>query len=241
MLSGMLAMGVFLANARTIYVALGAVLPIMVLIGPAAKLQISRRALRLGAGIAVASVFLALAVMQTRAGKALLDMTVTELASGTLHYADDPNAAFRLLAWLEAGNRFAQNPVLGEGFGVPFTFELTSDDVRPHNTFLTILYKMGVLGFLPAMVLLVGFQWKGWSSLRSFHQQPEALFLYVLLLAQLVASVFGCLNLLLESPFLASIYWVILGVGMRVMSLLGREASFGFLPQGASSGANCRI
>jgi hypothetical protein len=100
---------------------------------------------------------------------------------------------------------------------------------------------MGVLGFLPTMVLLVGFQWKGWSSLRSFHQQPEALFLYVLLLAQLVASVFGCLNLLLESPFLASIYWVILGVGMRVMSLLGREASFGFLPQGASSGANCRI
>jgi len=220
MLSGMLAMGVFLANARTIYVALGAVLPIMVLVGPSARLQISRRALRLSAGIAVVSVFLALAMMQTRAGEKLLDTTVTELVSGTLHYADDPNATFRLLAWLEAGNRFAHNPVLGEGFGVPFIFELTSDDVRPHNTFLTILYKMGVLGFLPAMVLLVGFQWKGWSSLRSFHQQPGALFLYVLLLAQLAASVFGCLNLLLESPFLASIYWVILGLGMRVMALL---------------------
>ena len=55
---------------------------------------------------------------------------------------------------------------------------------------------------------------------RLHHQQPGALFLYVLLLAQLAASVFGCLNLLLESPFLASIYWVILGLGMRVMALL---------------------
>ncbi len=240
-LSGMLAMGVFLANARSIYVALGAVLPIMVLVGPSARLQISRRSFRLSAGIAVASVFLALAVMQTRAGKALLDTTVTELASGTLHYADDRDAAFRLFAWMEAGNRFAQSPVIGEGFGVPFTFELTSDDVRPHNTFLTILYKMGVLGFVPVMVLLLGFQWKGWSSLRSFHQQPRALFLYVLLLVQLVASIFGCLNLLLESPFLASIYWVILGVGMRVMTLLRRETSFGFLPQAPGSGANYRI
>jgi O-antigen ligase len=71
--------------------------------------------------------------------------------------------------------------------------------VRPHNTFLTILYRMGLLGFLPAMVLLVGFQWKGWRSLRTFHQQQGSLFLYVLLLAQLVASVFGFLNLLLET------------------------------------------
>jgi hypothetical protein len=220
MLSGTLAMGVLLANARTIYVALGAVLPIMVLVGPSARLQISRRTLRLSAGIAVTSVFLAWAMMQTRAGAELLETTVTELASGTLYYADDPKADFRFLAWLEAGQRFAQNPALGEGFGVPFVFELTSDDVRPHNTFLTILYKMGLLGFVPAMVLLVGFQWKGWSGLRTLHQQPGAVFLYVLLLAQLAASVFGCLNLLLESPFLASIYWVILGVGMRVMSLL---------------------
>lgn len=219
-LSGLLAVGVLLANARTIYVALALILLIMVFVGPTAKLQIRRRTLRLSAGMTVVSILFVWAVMQTRAGSGLLNTAATELVSGTLYYADDPNAGFRFLAWLEAGQRFAQNPVLGEGFGVPFSFERTSYDVRPHNTFLTILYKMGVLGFLPAMVLLVGFQWKGWSSLRSFHQQPGALFLYVLLLAQLAASVFGFLNLLLESPFLASIFWVILGVGMRVMSLL---------------------
>jgi hypothetical protein len=220
MLSSLLAAGVLLSNARTVYVALALTLLIMVLVGPTAKLQINKGSLRRSAGITVASVLLVWAVMQAKAGADLLNTTATELVSGTLYYADDPNAVFRFLAWQEAGQRFANNPVLGEGFGVPFSFELTWYDVRPHNTFLTILYKMGLLGFLPAMVLLVGFQWKGWRSLRSFHQRPGALFLYVLLVAQVAMSVFGFLNLLLESPFLASIYWVILGVGFRVMSLL---------------------
>jgi O-antigen ligase len=219
-LSGVLAAGVLVANARTIYIALATILVIMVLIGPRAKMQIRRRTLRLCAGTAVAFVLLLWAVVQTKAGADLLDTTATELVSGTLYYADDPKAGFRFLAWLEAGQRFAQNPILGEGFGVPFIFELASEDVRPHNTFLTILYKMGLLGFLPAMVLLGGFQWKGWGSLRSLHQDRRAVFLYVLLLAQLAMSVFGSLNLLLESPFLASMFWVTLGVGMRVISLL---------------------
>jgi len=220
LLTGLLAAGVLLANARTLYVALAPILMIMVLVGPTAKLQISKRTLRLSAGITVASILLLWAVMQSRAGADLLETTADELVSGTLHYEDDPNASFRFLAWIEAGQRFVQNPVFGEGFGVPFVFELAPEDVRPHNTFLTILYKMGLLGFVPAMVLLVGFQWKGWNALRSFHQQPGALFLYVLLLTQLGMSFFGCLNLLLESPFLGSIFWVILGVGMRMISLL---------------------
>jgi O-antigen ligase len=220
LLTGLLATGVLLANARTLYVALAPILLIMVLVGPTGKLQISKRALRLTAGITVASIFLLWAIMQTKAGADLLETTATDLVSGTLNYEDDPNASFRFLAWMEAGQRFVQNPILGEGFGVPFAFDLASEDVRPHNTFLTILYKMGLLGFVPAMILLLGFQWMGWSTLRSFHQQPGALFLYVLLLVQLAMCFFGCLNLLLESPFLGSIFWVILGVGMRIINLL---------------------
>lgn len=220
MLSGMLAVGVLLANARTIYVAFGAVLPIMFIVGPSAKLQITRRTLRLSAAVVLTLVLLVWAAWQTKEGADLLETTATELISGTVHYEDDPNAGFRFLAWMEAGQRFEQNPLLGEGFGVPFSFDLTSFDVRPHNTFLTILYKTGLVGFISAMLLLIGFQWQGWTTLRSFRGQPGTLFLYLLLLAQLVASVFGCLNLLLESPFLASVYWIILGVGFRVVSLI---------------------
>ena len=220
LLTAILAVGVLLSNARTIYVALALMLLIMVFVGQSAKLQISRRALRLSITAVLVSACLVWAFTQTKAGAQFVDTTVTELVSGTIDYADDANVSFRFLAWLEAGERFAQNPALGEGFGVPFSFELTPYDVRPHNTFLTILYKMGLLGFLPAMVMLVGFQWKGWNSLRMFHRQRGSVFLYVLLLGELVAYVYGSLNLLLESPFLASIFWLIVGVEMSVMILL---------------------
>jgi len=220
LLSGILALGVLLANARTIYVALTLMLLIMVFIGQSAKLRVSRRALRLSATAALAFACLVWTLMQTKGGAEFLDTTVTGIVSGTVDYADDGNANFRFLAWLEAGQRFVQDPVLGEGFGVPFSFELTEFDVRPHNTFLTILYKMGLLGFLPAMVMLAGFQWKGWKSLRMFHQRPGTAFLYAVLLGQLVVYLYGSLNLLLESPFLASIFWLSVGVEMSLISLL---------------------
>jgi hypothetical protein len=220
LLTAILAVGVLLANARTIYVALALMLLIMVFVGQSAKLRISRRALRLSATAVLAFACLVWAFMQTKAGAEFVDTTVTELASGTVDYADDANANFRFLAWLEAGQRFVQDPVLGEGFGVPFSFELTEFDVRPHNTFLTILYKMGLLGFMPAMVMLAGFQWKGWKSLRMFHQRPGTAFLYAVLLGQLVVYLYGSLNLLLESPFLASIFWLSVGVEMSLISLL---------------------
>jgi O-antigen ligase len=219
-LSGLLAVGVLLANARTIYVAMGVMLLIMVLVGRIAKLQVTKGSLLRSAGVIIVCIVLVWAVMQAKTGADLVDTTATELASGTVYYEDDANAGFRFLAWLEATDRFAQNPLLGEGFGVPFSFELTWFDVRPHNTFLTVLYKMGLVGFLPMIILMVGVQWKGWSSLRSFQQRSGSSVLYVLLLAQLAISVFGFLNLLLESPFMASIFWVILGVQIRVVSLL---------------------
>jgi hypothetical protein len=45
-----------------------------------------------------------------------------------------------------------------------------------------------------------------------------------LLLTQLAMCFFGGLNLLLESPFLGSIFWVILGAGIRMIGLLRSPA-----------------
>ena len=48
-----------------------------------------------------------------------MDRAETQLVSGTLNYADDPNATFRLMAWFEAFQRFSASPVLGEAYGIP--------------------------------------------------------------------------------------------------------------------------
>ena len=43
--------------------------------------------------------------------------------------------------------------------------------------------------------------------------------MYGLMLGQLLMCLFGVLNLLLESPFLASVFWLTIGIGLRLIYL----------------------
>ncbi len=125
---------------------------------------------------------------------------------------------FRWDAWREARHRFAENPILGEGFGRPFVFYAHSsgrwfvEDVRPHNTYLTVLYKMGVLGLAVfAGLHLAFFQWvvRLWRAARAPEGRLHAAGYGAALLA---LQVYGGLNLLLESPFTALVYWSLMGI-----------------------------
>jgi O-antigen ligase len=209
--------GILLINARTIFLGVGIAVLVMMLSTPSGKFRIGLRSLRLAAGVAVVLVCVLWAASETRTGAAFVGRAETQLVSGTLNYADDPNATFRLMAWFEAFQRFSASPVLGEAYGIPFTFNLDATDARPHNTYLTVLYKMGVLGLAPLLALLAGFHWKGWKHLRRLTSLPEASAMYALLLGQLLMCLFGALNLLLESPFLASVFWVTVGIGLRMI------------------------
>ena len=174
----------------------------MMIASPSGKLRLSVRTLRLLAGVVLVLFAVVWAVTQTRTGSTFVERAETELVSGTLNYADDhPNATFRFMAWLEAFDRFTQSPVIGEAYGIPFKFDLDESDARPHNTYLTVLYKMGMLGLTPLVVLLAGFQWSGWKKLRGLNSGSDGLVLYVLLIGQMLMCLFGLLNLLLESPF----------------------------------------
>jgi O-antigen ligase len=231
-LSGMLFVGILLANARTIYAALALALLAIMVVSPSARLRLSARTLKRMAGVTVVLVCVLWIFSQSKTGEDFIETAGTELVSGTVNYSDDVNANFRFLAWLEALERFSAQPVTGEGFGIPFSFELSDTDPRPHNTYLTILYKTGLLGILPLSLLLASFHWKGWHCLRTIRGGRDSLLLYVVLIGQLIMSAYGFLNLLLESPFLASIYWLILGAGVRMMWLL-RNSNEGALPTAA--------
>jgi O-antigen ligase len=216
-LAVILFLGVVLINARTVFVGLMAGLFVMTVVSSSGKLRVSMRSLRLLAGLSVVLLLVLWGASQTRSGSAFVDRVETQLVSGTLNYSDDANATFRLMAWYEAFQRFIASPALGEAYGIPFTFEIDSSDARPHNTYLTVLYKMGVLGLIPLISLLATFHWKGWKNLRRLGATPEAPVLYALLIGQLLMSLFGVLNLLLESPFLASLFWLTIGIGLRMM------------------------
>jgi O-antigen ligase len=231
LLSALFGIGVALAGARTVEVILLLLAIAMVFVGPSGRFRLGVRNLRflLWLGLFLTCVLVVLS--STKFGANFLQSAGEDLVSGTVNYSEDDNANFRLLAWLEALHRFSEQPMTGEGFGIPFTFELSDLDPRPHNTYLTVLYKMGLIGLAPLLALLFWLHWQGWKTLRSLKREREALFLYALLVAQLAMAAFGLLNLLLESPFLACIYWLILGMGIRLLQWTRCDHQSSLLPE----------
>jgi len=223
-LAGIYCLGIMLANARTLFVTLAALLFIGLLAGPFVynKVRLARLAATVGT-VATLGALALLLFLHTQPGRDFTGRALDELASGVLHSSNDPYWQFRLIAWKEAWRRFEEDPLAGEGFGVPFIFELADADVRPHNTFLTVLYKMGLIAFLPLLALLVCFLWFSFRAVRRNLDSNRVAFLQIMLLAQVAFCLYGTANLLLESPFLASLFWAAMGLGLRMIRMLDAE------------------
>lgn len=221
-LAGLLCLGLALANSRTLFVALP-ILVLGILCGTAlgrvrtSKVRIVLATL-LPASILVGA--MALFFLNTEAGRDFGERSAQGLASGVLHPGEDANWQFRLAAWSQAWKRFAEYPAGGEGFGIPFVFEIWDNDPRPHNTFLTVLYKMGLIGFLPLLGLIAHFFWTTLRTIRRNLENRRAYWLWILVITQIAFCIYGAANLLLESPFLASIFWLFMGLGLRMIWML---------------------
>jgi O-antigen ligase len=224
--AGVFSLGLLLANARSLFVCL-AIVFLVVLFVPGIlrrKLRSARMvtALITSAVLACSFAFLFLHLQVVRE---FTTRVADNMASGILHTNDDAFWQFRLTAWKEAWRRFEQYPPAGEGFGIPFNFEIWDNDPRPHNTFLTVLYKMGLLGFLPLFALLVFFFR---LCLQVVYRNPKnrrVLFLQTLILAQVSLCVWGGADSMLESPYLASLFWAGMGMGLRIVQKLNYEGS----------------
>ena len=234
--AGIFSLGLFLANARSLFVSLAIVL-LVVLFVPGMlprKIRFAGLVTTL-VTVVVLVCSLAFLFLHLQVGRDFTTRVADNMASGILHTSDDPYWQFRLTAWKEAWRRFEQYPPAGEGFGIPFNFEIWDNDPRPHNTFLTVLYKMGLLGFLPLFALLVYFFW---LCLQAVHRNSEnrcVCFLQTLILAQVSLCVWGGADSVLESPYLASLFWVGMGIGLQAVQKLNYERSLqivSYFPRG---------
>jgi len=221
--TGVLCLGLMLANARSLFVSLAILLLVRLLRERSAhkKIRVAHSVLILVTAAVMVSLA-AFVFLRTDAGRDFAERSAEELASGVLNTRQDANWQFRLSAWKEAWRRFEEYPFAGEGFGIPFTFEGLSldNDPRPHNTFLTVLYKMGLAGFLPLLALLSYFLWSTIGAApRNFEIRRVAL-LQIVVSAQLAFLLYGTANLMLESPFLAALFWATLGLGLRIVRML---------------------
>jgi O-antigen ligase len=233
-LAGLLSTGLLLANTRSLFVSLGIMLLLGLLMGRIAfnRIRYARLATTVITAAAFA-VFVSLPLFCAQVGRGLITRSVQGLASGVLHSETDVYWQYRLLAWKEAWSRFEKAPLTGEGFGVPFVFDLADVDVRPHNTFLTVLYKMGLIGFSPLLALLVCFFWHCLRAVRRNLNYKRVGWLQIMLLAQMAFCLYGSANLLLESPFLGSLFWASIGLTISIINLLDDERALRKSPQRA--------
>ena len=225
-LAGVFSLGLLLANARSLFVSMAIVFAV-VLVVP----RFLRKKFRLVSLVATlilasgVSSSLAFVFLHQRAGQDFTIRVADELASGVFHSGDDPYWQFRLSAWKEAWKRFEEYPPAGEGFGIPFVFGIWDNDARPHNTFLTVLYKMGLIGFIPVVALLCYFFWCASIGLLHHRKKRHTLFLQVAFAVQICLCLYGMANFVLESPHLASLFWTAMGAELRMIRMLNLEGS----------------
>jgi hypothetical protein len=193
-----------LAQHRTAFVAL-----VVTLLVTATFLIGSSRALKgifklLIVGLVV------VAVLAWLFGTEYLDATIDRIAhTGDL---DDANIDWRLLNWYEVFDGIVRRP-LGHGFAV-WDFSFTADDPLngSHNSFLDLTYRIGV----PGLALLLSMPAVLMRETREVVQRtgPSKHVLAITVCACVVAYlVFATFNVVLETPHLSILFWVLLGLG----------------------------
>jgi O-antigen ligase len=135
----------------------------------------------------------------------------------------DPTALFRLLRWQYVTEEWKGHPLFGVGFGAPI---VASDLVipgeteglfnvgMPHNTYLFLLARTGLLGFgLIACGLLITILRVAWRA--RYQRLADELAVANVLVAM---AGFAAFVLFFERPLYNAPYWIMMAVGARLLS-----------------------
>jgi hypothetical protein len=152
--------------------------------------------------------------------------TVQHTFSGNGTTMDVANQQWRLAFWSYMLRAAAHQPIFGVGFGRPANFHWhgvvydarigdvhnDQDVTGPHNSFVNIVYRTGLLGFIPLLFLVAAAVVAALSWLRRPHES-EIRAAYVGLVAIFVfVFVIANLNVALEGPYMAIFFWSLLGL-----------------------------
>ncbi|MHB8383526.1 MAG: O-antigen ligase family protein [Candidatus Binataceae bacterium] len=134
--------------------------------------------------------------------------------------SSDADAQFRIARWHDVVNTWLTNPVFGVGYGKQVLNSVyISSDIKgkfnqgmPHNTYLFLLARMGLLGFglvVIAMALGIG---KLMVVVRRYRQPDDLAALNILV----TLAGYGAFVLFFERPMNNAGFWIMLAVGLRL-------------------------
>jgi O-antigen ligase len=152
--------------------------------------------------------------------------TIQNTFGGGAGNVDATNQRWRLAFWAYMLRSAAHHPLLGVGFGRPANFHWhnvvydarrgdprnDSDVTGPHNSFVNLLYRTGLLGFIPLLILVglaasatvSSLRRENTPAIRAAHVGLVAIFVFVVVTAGL--------NVALEGPYMAIFFWSALGL-----------------------------
>ncbi|MGC1968327.1 MAG: O-antigen ligase family protein, partial [Candidatus Acidiferrales bacterium] len=134
--------------------------------------------------------------------------------------SSDENGAFRIERWIDAIHTWRAHPIFGVGFGPDILHQIYVPEWAPdkfnlgmpHNTYLFLLARAGVVGFGLVAIAMAAVFWRlGWAVRR--YRQPDDLAAMSALVAM---AGFAAFVLFFERPMNNVGFWIMLAVGARI-------------------------
>jgi len=139
------------------------------------------------------------------------------------------NASWRIILWKDIIKKSMQKPILGYGFGMLYNNETVKDmgwkygqDVGfldPHNSYLSILYRTGIVGLLIFLLFIISFFIKMIKFLRYCRDSTISAFMISILSAVIFILIISFFMVVLEGPYLGIFLWVFIGLALSLTNI----------------------
>jgi len=139
------------------------------------------------------------------------------------------NAKWRIILWKDIIQKSMKKPILGYGFGMLYNNETLKNmgweygaDVGfldPHNSYLSILYRTGIVGLLIFLLFIVSFFIKMIKFLRSCQDLAISAYMISVLSTIIFILVISFFMVVLEGPFLGIFLWVFIGLALSLTNI----------------------
>ena len=149
-----------------------------------------------------------------------------ERASTILTPKEEPNSLHRMAMWSEVLDRTTEKPLWGEGFGPPFSmffgsrfYDYSENRLLPHNSFVWILNRMGMIGFGIFFFLILTFYLIAIRAYKSMNPGKFKAYLLALMSCHVCISIYAFFNVVLEGPYMGIFFWIIMGLTVALINI----------------------
>ncbi len=175
----------------------------------------------LALGVAGLLSFFVIPVLLPESGLAHAISMFSETLRGGLAVHGDENVIFRLLRWDKVFELWRTHPLFGVGFGEPLIPKslITEDENGmfnaglPHNTYLTVLARLGLFGFALIMGAWIGSIVLATKAIRRPSFGADAFAAGAALVAM---AGFASFVLFLERPMHNATLWIVAAIACRL-------------------------